>query len=67
MTGTMEDIVKTIDNAKDQDGYVDPTIELPTPPPDKCSSKCGECPDCNSVKQKHPQMFRQQKQGWYEK
>ena len=50
ITGKMEDIVTAINAAKDHNEYINPTLELPLPSPDKCKSKCGECSDCGAIK-----------------
>ena len=49
MTGTQDEILNRISEAKEKANYVNPTDTLPSPPPKPCKTKYKDCSDCRSL------------------
>lgn len=49
LTGDMDKIRANVNAASELPDYVDPTRQMPEPPPAPCEDKCDECKACKSL------------------
>jgi len=49
LTGTQDEVLNKLSKDSQRPGYIDPTDEMPSPPPDFCKKKCGICSACQGV------------------
>lgn len=48
-TGSREEVLSTLAEAKTKHDYIDPTETLPVPPPKSCPDICGKCTACTNL------------------